>query len=162
MLNINLQPAARENNAVFIRSGASTLVYRNGVLAETVASGAATFIIPQGVSRMYWTATAPGGGGGGGHATAGGGGGGGGGQCFVNMPVIVVPGESISIAVGLGGTAGAIGGNGGAGGPTIITSSAGILWAPSNQYLQLFPGNGGSAGASPNGGSGGGGSFGNT
>lgn len=97
-----------------------------------------SFPVPAGVFLMYLDATAPGGGagggGGGGTGTAVGGGGGAGGvgQNVVRFPVVVVPGQTITVTMGAKGTGGALSGAAGnsgtaAGNVTITNVNGGTL-----------------------------------
>lgn len=163
-----LNPTGRERTALFLRVAAVTHLFLDGV-----DQGAASMlVVPAGVSSMRLTGTGAGGGGGGGFASAGGGGGGGGGGMAVrDLPLIVVPGSTLTATLGVAGAGGAAGAVGAAGGESKITgmlfalggAPGAAIFDPGMTYpdITLWPGNGGAAGAAVNGGSGGGASYGN-
>lgn len=164
-----LNPSSRTRTALFMYVSGTRTLFLDGE-----SQGAATsLVVPAGVSEMLLTGCGGGGGGGGGFATSGGGGGGGGAGASVrDVPVIVVPGSTLTISIGGGGSGGAVGAAGAAGASSNIDGllhalvpipTNSMLITPGSTYpqVQLYPGNGGSAGAAVNGGSGGGASYGN-
>lgn len=92
---------------------------RNGTLG-------ATFIVPNGVSRLLLTGCGGGGGGAGGFAVAaqGAGGGGSGAGCYSNVPLYVTSGATLTTTVGSAGLGGAIGAVGGV--ANVNTTIAGL------------------------------------
>ncbi len=99
----------------------------------TVASY--TFVVPAGVTRMlvYGSGGGGGGGGGGGSGAGGGGGGGGNGAVPRDYPIAVIPGETLTVAIGGGGAggAGSVGGTGTTGtagtSSTVTGSTSGLI-----------------------------------
>ena len=101
---------------------AGWLSEKNLNVVEFTSSG--TWVVPNGVNKIYVTGTA-GGGGGGGWISAGGGGSG---AFCVGLALSVSPGETLAITIGAGGAGGSGYRNGGNGGNTIIQGSiSGIL-----------------------------------
>jgi type II secretory pathway pseudopilin PulG len=119
--------------------------------------GTYTWVVPPGVERIWVTGTGAGGGGGGGAGgsnDAGGGGGGSGAAC-IEAPLRVVPGETLTITVGVGGAGGAGGGVGGAGGAGGAGGNTVISGSISGTLLILYGGSGGYGGVVGVGGAGG-------
>lgn len=83
-----------------------------------------TFVVPQGVTKIYVTAAGGGGGGSGGCASGRSGSGGGSGAAVYKQAYTVTPLQSLAITIGAGGTAGAGCAAGGAGTSTIIGALA--------------------------------------
>lgn len=119
-------------------------------------SGTTTFTVPTGVTRLFISGAGGGGGGGGGSSynTSSAGGGGGGGAFCCRLPVVVTPGEVITLTVGTGGSGGApgssgvAGGNGGNGTPTSFGNR--ITLGNGTAGGGASGNNGGSAGVSGN------------
>ena len=106
---------------------ATTAWVRNnaGFAAQVIfTSGASTWTIPTGITKIKVTCIGAGGGGGGVSAVANAaGGGGGGGGMSVSYYTGLTPGNTLNYSVGTGGTAGAnTGGVGGTGGNTTVSS----------------------------------------
>ncbi|MCK5643797.1 MAG: hypothetical protein KAJ19_23555, partial [Gammaproteobacteria bacterium] len=131
-------------------------------LASWTSAGTFGWTVPAGVSRMFIAIWGGGGGGGDGGFSKGSGGGGGGGGGFSGLDLIVTPGHSVSVTVGVAGaggsgTVGSAGGNssvtinsvqvayagGGGAGQLGWTGGAGAGYASfdgSNVYAQEFSG----------------------
>jgi hypothetical protein len=120
-----------------------------GQLKTKLFEASGTFVVPADVSMMWVDGCAGGSGGGGGNSTPGGGGGGGGaGIGVAQMPVAVVPGETLTVTVGANGAGGAPDSNGVAGGTSSLYRGAAAIIVMDNSLA-------GKAGANPNGGNGG-------
>ena len=91
-----------------------------------------TMIAPDKRHIMFAYGVGGGGGGGGGGATngttPGGGGGGGGGAPAAMFPILVTPGETITVVLGSGGTGGSAGNRGSNGGDSYISCSSGYYY----------------------------------
>lgn len=127
---------------------ATTAWVRNnaGFAAQVIfTSGASTWTIPTGITKIKVTVVGAGGGGGGVSAVSGSGAGGGGGGISIAYYTGLTPGNTLNYSVGTGGTAGAnTGGNGGNGGNTTVSSGT--------QTITTLQANGGQGGAGSNGG----------
>ena len=111
------------------------------------APGAASFVVPAGVTEV--SVVVVGGGGAGVAGTSNSGGGGGGGLCYVNS-YAVTPGATIPVVVGAGGAATASGGSSSFGGSLVAYGGAGTASAPGGAGGR---GTGGTCFAGGNGGS---------
>lgn len=113
-------------------------------VAFTVA-GTFTWKCPNGVNRVYVTATGGGGGGGGGSTSSTAKGGGGAvGPISIDIPIDVVAGESYTITVGVGGNGGARGQRGEAGGSTSFDKLLTVPGGKQGSEGSTSYGNGGS------------------
>jgi hypothetical protein len=169
--SFNLNPSGRMRSALFLRVAGVQTLFVDGVSA----GAATTLVVPANVSHMEMSGSGAGAAGGGGQTTSGGGGGGGGaGMSARNVPLIVTPLSTLAVSVGAGPAAAAAGSNGNNGGSTTVsgflfpalpfplTVSGSIAAGSTYPEIQLWGGNGGTAGSAGNGGSGGGASFGNS
>lgn len=78
-----------------------------GNLFVATATGAGSFVVPAGVTRIRFRIVGPGGGGGGTNATANTSGGGGGSGGYIEHIETVTPGDTITYSIGTAGTGGA-------------------------------------------------------
>lgn len=124
-----------KNNGVTIGKIDQTSVIPT--LQSQVFTSSGSFVVPAGKTVLMATIFGGGGGGAGGGgynaSTSGGGGGGGAGSLPITMPILVTPGETLTITVGSGGSGGIGGGNaidgtnGANGDPSYILRGATIL-----------------------------------
>ena len=121
-----------------------SLLNTRHVLHVSVFEANGTFIVPEGVTKIWVSATAGGGGGGGGHTSNYFGGGAASGQSIIRKEFDVVPGTEIDIVIGGGGPGGAVGLAGTDGGDTVI-----------GDLITLLGGDGGNPGTASGNGNGG-------
>lgn len=171
----DLTSGATGDTLYFSSPGTISLSSGHGIQVFT-ASG--TFVVPNGITKIYISMA---GGGGGGGRVVGSAGGGGGGSSVINLPYTVVPGNNYTVTIGAGGAGSTsngvsgsdggttsfdgtitcpggsggtptVGGNGGVGGYNASGSTPGTY--------RLAGGNGGTSPGNPIGGAGGGTAFG--
>ncbi len=146
LMSVLVNEGTTNKNTSWFQTATLTSLATNQVWATT--PGAQTFIVPDGVDKLWFTTIPAGGGGGGGSGIPSGaagvaGGGGGAAPCETVLMVPVTSGETITITLGEGGNRGlgginTNGSSGGAGGITTISGSFGII--------TFYGGNGGGGG----------------
>lgn len=127
MINASVVQALQALNDTF---GTEDMLPLNVLLSNAITNHGVqtftsngTFVVPEGVYKIFVTA-AGGGGGGGGYQNYGefSGGGGGGGACVFKKAFSVTPGQSIAVTIGAGGAGGGSNGDGKTGGSTVVGS----------------------------------------
>lgn len=143
-------PTVKQHTVEFIRG---TGIKKDGILDSTSTNGPWTFVVPDSTAQLSIAGCGAGSGGTGGtnSTNSGGGGGGGSGLCTNHFPVDVVPGSSLTIALGSKGLGGTPTVASTAGGDTTISNIVTPVMADTGSTLTFLGGQGGTTTTSSNG-----------